>query len=218
MDALQTTTTRRREFRHGHCILHVITLLVDKVTTVSENKQFTLSIFLDLSKAFDTIDHNNLLQKLKHYGVRSIPLNWFKGHLLGRTQQTEYCGAVNINNVASLPQGSLLDLLLFILYVNDFTRYLKYSCTMAFADNTSKLISGKTLETLYKKGNEELNNIDNWLIPNKLCVVEWLKRRAHDQHVLGSNPLAPFCCVFGKKTFPCLVALASSSKFQSYLY
>ena len=54
-------------FRHGHCISHVITLLVDKVTTAFENKQFTLGIFLDLSKAFNTIDHNILLQKLQHY-------------------------------------------------------------------------------------------------------------------------------------------------------
>ena len=123
-------------FRHGYCNLHEITLLVDKVTTAFENKQFSLGIFLDLLKAFDMIDHNILLQKLQHYGVR--PLNWFKSYLLGRTQQTEYCGAVstNINNVtSSVPKGSILGPLFFIIYVNDFPRCLKYSDSLVLADD-----------------------------------------------------------------------------------
>ena len=99
-------------------------------------------------------------------------MNWFKSYLLGTTQQTEYCGTVstNINNVTFVPQGSILSPLLFILYVIDFPRCLKYSCSLAFADDTSILISGKNLRTLYKKGNEELNNIQNWLIANKLSL------------------------------------------------
>ena len=71
---------------------------------------------------------------------------------------------------SSVPQGSILGSLRFIIYVNDFPRCLKYSCSLAFADDTSILISGKNLKTLYKKANEELNNTDNWLIANKLSL------------------------------------------------
>ena len=78
---------------------------------------------------------------------------------------------------SSVPQASILGPLPFTIYVNDFPRYLKYSCSLAFAGDTSILISGKNLKTLYKKRNEELNNIDNLLIANKLSLnVEKTKR------------------------------------------
>ena len=75
-------------FRQGHSTSHVITLLTDKVTTAFENKQSTLGIFLDLSKALNTIDNKILLNKLYHYGVRGISFSWFKSYLTDRTQQT----------------------------------------------------------------------------------------------------------------------------------
>ena len=160
-------------FRQGHSTSHVLTLLTDKVTTAFENKQSTLGIFLDLSKAFDTIDHKILLKKLYHYGVRGIPFSWFKSYLTDRTMQTEILGtkSTNINKLtSSVPQGSILGTLLFIIYVNDFPRCLKYSSCLAFADDTNILISGKNPKTLYARANEELRNIDNWLLANKLSL------------------------------------------------
>ena len=133
-------------FRQGHSTSHVITLLTDKVTTAFENKQSTLGIFLDLSKAFDTIDHKILLNKLYHYGVRGIPFSWFKSYLTDRTQQTEVLGtkSTNINKLtSSVSQGSILGPILFIIYVNDFPKCLRYSSCLAFADNTTILISEK---------------------------------------------------------------------------
>ena len=135
-------------FRQLH--LHLIILFTDKVTIVFENKQSTLEIFLDFSKAFDIIDHKILLNKLYHYGVRGTPFSWFKSYLTDRTQQTEVLGtkSTNINKLtSSVPQGSILGPILFIIYVNDFPKCLRYSSCLAFADDTTILISGKNKKT-----------------------------------------------------------------------
>ena len=94
-------------------------------------------------------------------------------YLTGRTQQVCYNGVAssNINEInLSVPQGSILGPLLFIIYVNNFPNCLKYGTSLSFADDTSIFISGKTARTLFDKGNDELCNIDNWLVANKLFL------------------------------------------------
>ena len=105
-----------------------IAQLVDKINTAVEKNETTVGIFLDLSKAFDTIDHKILLHKLEHYGFRGIELEWFKRYLNNRAQYVSYnsCESSLRDIVCGVPQGSILGPLLFILYLNDIT-YIK--CT-----------------------------------------------------------------------------------------
>ena len=109
---------------------------------------------MDLSKAFDTIDHDILLYKLNYYGIRGIAFEWFKSYLSGRTQQVQFnnCLSSTIKPItSSVPQGSILGPLLFILYVNDFRNCLDFSTNVSFADDTNIFITDKMYNQSIRK-------------------------------------------------------------------
>ena len=135
-------------------------------------KENTISVFLDLSKAFDTVNHNILLRKLEFYGIRGIALQWFEHYLTGRKQYVMY------NNTQSsmqyitcgVLQGSVLGLLLFLIYINDIPNCLKHSKSIVFADDTTIFASCNNLNTLYNNVNGDLANLINWFKANKLSL------------------------------------------------
>jgi len=95
--------------------------MVDKLTNALETKSCAMGIFIDLAKAFDTVDHKILLQKLSHFGIRGMPLNLLNDYMTGRKQYVSFNGVnsamCDIN--CGVPQGSILGPLLFLLYVDD---------------------------------------------------------------------------------------------------
>ena len=131
-----------------------------------------MGVFLDLSKAFDTLDHQILFAKLEHYGIRDVALQWFKSYFSCRQQFVQFnqaCFPIQTNECA-VPQGSILGLLLLILYINDIPNAPELTDPLLFADNASIFYSNSNLNCLESVLNDELQNIDVWLKCSKLSV------------------------------------------------
>ena len=132
--------------------------------------KYNIVVFIDLRKAFDTMNHKILLNKLEYYGVSDKELNWFKSYLDDRKQFTVVGGIRSKESkvLHGVPQGSCLGPLLFSVYRNDLPHCLKNCASKLYADNTDISASGSNLKYIEKLINEDLDNINKWLIANKL--------------------------------------------------
>ena len=160
-------------FRPKHSTDQAATVLVDKISYLLNNNMKVATIFLDMSKAFDCVDHQILLQKLYSYGIRGVAHSWFHSYLSGRTQKVMYNGTLSENTCevkCGVPQGSILGPLLYLIYVNECAKSLNHSNAILYADDTTLVISAKTYANLYKFMNEDLKNLHNWLCLNKLTL------------------------------------------------
>ncbi len=150
-----------------------------ELVTLTENIKLTLvnnrlgcRIFIDLQKAFDTVNHGILLKKLEHYGIRDTALAWFESYLNNCRQ------LVSINGYSSLlrditcgvPQGSVLGPLLFLIYSNDLPNATSVLSFFLFADDTNIYLEADVLDGLIRSINKELCKVKSWLDCNKLAI------------------------------------------------
>ncbi len=152
------------EFREKYGTHLALILLENKIDTAIDDGKYSICLFLDLSKAFDTIDHKSLLTTLEHYVVRGLSLQWFANYLTDRRQYVSFNDArsITLNITCSVPQGSILRPLLVLIYVNDLATVSEKVFSILFADDTNIFLSGYNLKEMTETFNVELTKIQKF--------------------------------------------------------
>ena len=172
IDENKLISLQQSAFHSSHSVVTCLLKCTNDWYVNTYKGKFTALIFIDPKKAFDTIDHGILLDKMKFYGISGIEHDWFRSYLNNRKQ------CCKVNGVSSdikdidirVPQGSCLGPFLFLLYVNDLPFALKKAETNMYPDDTMISYSSKTLDELHRVLNAELVNIEKWLQANQLSL------------------------------------------------
>ena len=159
-------------FRCKNSTLHALISLTESIKKTVDDGMNDCGVFIDLQKAFDTVNHSILLKNVEHYGVRGTALNCFTSYLSDRSQY------VSVNDHTSdhlkitcgVPQGSVLGPLLFLIYINDLQNVSKLLTFYLFADDTNIYYKSNEITHLQKIMNRELKKVKKWLDANRLSL------------------------------------------------
>ena len=160
-------------FQKGHSTDRALLQLVDQIYESFERNEYTIRVFIDLSKAFDTVDHNILLKKLEIYGISDPHLQLFRNYLSNRKQYIQFDGWQK-NKLQNCEMRCSTRIhfrtSLFFLYINDLQFVSDLLDPIMFADDTNLFYSNKDINTAFLKVNDELQKINEWFISNKLSL------------------------------------------------
>ena len=144
----------------------------DNIHRLLDDENYVIGIFIDFTKAFDTVDYEILLHKLHRYGIRGHANDFFRSYLTNRTQYTYVNGVrSDVRSIScGVPQGSVLGPLFFVLYINDLYKAIENVITRLFADDTALILYEKDLNTLVSAGSRTVQKLCRWCIENKLTI------------------------------------------------
>ena len=193
LDRNNITNNNQYGFRKFRSTESALVHFNNDVVRALDNNNYLVAVFLDFSKAFDTVVHSILLDKLKYYGIEDVSLSWFTSYLTCRKQ----CVVIDRNFYSdfkditySVPQGSILGPTLFNLYINDLCNCLKHSKSVLYADDSVIYSEGHDINELVNNINSDLNEISKWLMSNKLTLnltkshyIVFTKKNANNLHV-----------------------------------
>ena len=147
-------------------------LFTDKIKKKVNEGKLVGSVFIDLSKAFDTLSHAKLITKLRSYGILNKELDWFEDYLFDRTQYVQWCTSLSEAGKVhcGVPQGSIIGPLLFILFYNDFPSCLIHSEVIVYADDTVIFVPGKDLAIIEARLSADMQRIHEWCTDNELIL------------------------------------------------
>ena len=160
-------------FRKSHSAEHAVLDIVEDLLSNMDKQYFSSGIFIDLKKAFDTVNHEILLNKLNFYGFRGLIIDWFQSYFKKNRTQTIQIGehlSTKLISPCGVPQQSVLGPLLFLLYTNNINLSSDKLKFYLFADDTNILYADKNLKAIEQTVNAELNNVHDWLITNRLTL------------------------------------------------